>query len=82
MSELLALGIPTVVSELGSMAEFPPGVVAMVPPGVEPARLADVLTGLLADPEAGQRLSIAATDYARANGFERAAESLAKTLFG
>jgi glycosyltransferase involved in cell wall biosynthesis len=81
VSELLALGVPTVVTELGAMAELPRGVVATVEVGADASQLADTITSLLLDAEARQQLSTAATEYARANGYERAAETLAKILF-
>ncbi|MCP4226193.1 MAG: glycosyltransferase [Actinomycetia bacterium] len=81
VGDLLALGVPTVVSDLGAMAEYPPGVVVTVPVNPDANQLAEVLSELLASVQERDCLAIAATDYARANGFEQAAEILAKTLF-
>jgi glycosyltransferase involved in cell wall biosynthesis len=81
VSDLLSLGIPTVVTDIGAMAEYPPDVVATVPPQPGVAALARELVDLLADPERRQRLSTGAIAYARANGFGQAAEILAKALF-
>ena len=81
VSDLLSLGIPTVVSNIGAMAEYPPGVVVTVPTHPDVTLLAQELTTLLTDPERRQQLSAEASAYARSNGFGQAAEILAKTLF-
>jgi hypothetical protein len=81
VSELLALGVPTVVSDLGAMAELPDDVAPKVSIGCTPTELAAVLTGLLTDDDARRAVSDGALAYARANTYARAARTLVKTLF-
>ena len=81
VADLLSLGIPTVVTAIGAMAEYPPGVVASVGPDVSADGLAAALDGLLADETRRQQLSESALGYAQANDFAQAAKTLAATLF-
>jgi glycosyltransferase involved in cell wall biosynthesis len=81
VSELLSLGVPTVVSQFGAMAELPDDATAKVSAGCGAAELATVLIGLLTDPGRRHALSDGALAYARANSYERAARTLFKRLF-
>jgi glycosyltransferase involved in cell wall biosynthesis len=81
VAELLSCGVPTVVGELGPLAELPDDVVVKVDSIEAAPHLGEVLSELLADREARAALSGAATGYAKANSFSRAAEALAELLF-
>ncbi|MFV0258981.1 MAG: glycosyltransferase [Acidimicrobiales bacterium] len=80
VAELLARGVPTVVSDLGPAHEYPPDVVAAVPGLVEPAELADTVVALLTDPDRRAAVVEASVAYARSHTFAAAAEILAKTV--
>ena len=49
VAETLAAGIPTVVTNIGTFAEYPDDVVVKVPAGIDDRDLAVVLADLLAD---------------------------------
>jgi glycosyltransferase involved in cell wall biosynthesis len=62
--DLLSAGIPTVVSAVGSFAEFPDTVVAKVVPGSEPrTALSDALRPLMSDPGLRGRLGAEAREH-------------------
>ncbi len=82
VTELLAAGVPTVVSSEASMGELPVDVVRHVDPADGAASLAEVLCTLLEDAEERERLGSAGADYAAAHGFPAAAEVLRSHLFG
>jgi glycosyltransferase involved in cell wall biosynthesis len=71
--DCLAAGIPTIVSDLGWMAELPPAAVAHVPLDVSPQLLAARMESLLVDTPARAALSRAALAHARELSFERVA---------
>ena len=59
VAETLAAGIPTIVTNIGTFAEYPDDVVVKVPPGIEERELAAVLADLLADAPRRAALSAA-----------------------
>ena len=81
VAELLAAGIPTIVSNLGSMAHLPDSIVRKVEAGTA-QQLARVLLELARDTDDRAELSANAQEWARANSFASAAAKLAETLFG
>jgi glycosyltransferase involved in cell wall biosynthesis len=76
VTDCLAVGIPTVVTRIGSAAELPDDCVVKVAREIDAPLLGRELTALLADPVRRSQLSAAAENYARSNSFERAAEIL------
>ncbi|MFV0525093.1 MAG: glycosyltransferase [Acidimicrobiales bacterium] len=80
VAELLARGIPTVVSDLGPAHEYPRDVVVAVPGLVEPVELADAVVSLLTEPDRRAAVVEASVDYARSHTFAGAAEILTKTV--
>ncbi|MGH1491067.1 MAG: FkbM family methyltransferase [Acidimicrobiales bacterium] len=81
VAELLSLGIPTVVSDLGSMGELPDDVVVKIGQNDSPAVLGEAIGQLLADPERRGAISEAAIEYSTKNSFTEAAERLVEVLF-
>jgi len=81
VTELLARGVPTVVSNLGSMAELPDGVVAKLDVSAEPDDLGDLIADLLTDTDRRNEHASAAVAYAETVSFAMAAERLAEALF-
>ncbi len=81
LSELLGLGVPTVLSTVGADDELPDGVVSRVPAGNDSRALGQQLVALLKDEAARRRLSLAAREYAEGHSFAMAAKSLAHLLF-
>jgi glycosyltransferase involved in cell wall biosynthesis len=79
-AECLAAGVATIVTEIGSNAEFPPGVVATVPPEVSPHLLAETIGSLLADGRARMTLAGAARDYVTRHSFRAVAEAYLSAL--
>jgi glycosyltransferase involved in cell wall biosynthesis len=76
VTDCLAVGIPTVVTGIGSAAELPDDCVVKVAREIDARSLGRELTALLADPARRSQLAAAAETYARSNSFERAAEIL------
>jgi len=72
---LLALGVPTMVTDAGSFAEFPDGVVARVPVGEgETALLAELFVALARDPALRRGMAEAARGHVeREHDVDRAA---------
>ncbi len=81
VADLLALGVPTVVSNLGAMTELPDEAVAKVDPDLTGAEMGQVLAELLLNQDRRAALIEGGQCYARANSFARAAAVLARTLF-
>lgn len=81
LSELLGLGVPTLVSSHGPDGELPDGVVAMVRDLATSEELGNQIAGLLADEEARRQISLAARGHAENHSFSVAAKSLAHRLF-
>lgn len=82
VAELLAAGIPTVVSDLGAMSDLDDTTVVKVSALNTAGELARVLLDLAREPQRRQQLSVNAQAWAHENSFERAAEKLAQNLFG
>jgi len=80
VSETLAVGLPTVVSKIGSMTELPPDVVVSYDHTTGVVGLADLLGSLLADRQRLTRLSESALQYAARNSFAAAARILSTRL--
>jgi glycosyltransferase involved in cell wall biosynthesis len=76
VTDCLAAGIPTVVTNIGSTAELPDDCVVKVARRIDARSLGLEVSALLADPARRSQLSAAAQDYARSSSFERAAEAL------
>ncbi len=81
VTELLALGVPTIVTAIGSMNELPDGGVAKVAVDIAPTALADLLYELATDADQRRRLQQQAQHYAEAHSFAIAADSLVRVLF-
>lgn len=80
VTELLARGVPTVVTNIGSMAELPDDVVVKVDVEAQPEDLGDLIADLLAATDRRQDLSRAAVAYAETETFAVAAEKLVAAL--
>lgn len=76
LGDLLAAGVPTIVSGAGAAATIPPDAVLRVPAQAGPAEIAGAALELLGDPDRQQRISAAATAYAGEHGAARAAREL------
>ena len=74
--DALSAGLPTVVTQLGAMAELPDDVVVPVRPGAGAEEVAEVLDELLDDADRRAALGARAHAFAAANGFEAAARRL------
>ncbi len=80
ITETLAVGLPTIVSDLGSMAELPRDVVAHVDPLADPTALAKLIVSLLEDSDRRDQLRRAALDYAERHSFAAAADTIQRVL--
>jgi len=76
VTDALSAGLPTVVTQLGAMAELPDDVVVPVRPGAGAEEVAEVLDELLDDADRRAALGARAHAFAAANGFEAAAHRL------
>lgn len=76
----LARGIPTIVTDLGSMSELPDDVVVKVTRDISAHDLADTIRALLDDPVRRVALSSAAQRYAGENTFDQAADRLLRAI--
>lgn len=81
VAELLSLGVPTVVTDLGAMAELPDDAVVKIDVAASGFELGETLVHLLTDEAKRAALTDGAQAYARANSFSQAAAVLAKQLF-
>jgi glycosyltransferase involved in cell wall biosynthesis len=81
VAELLASGVPTVVTDLGPLAELPAEAVVKIEPTSDAAELARAMAGLLRDRGSRDTHAQAAKDHAKASSFTQAAEILAELLF-
>ncbi|MEM7326766.1 MAG: FkbM family methyltransferase, partial [Actinomycetota bacterium] len=81
LAELLALGVPTMISDLGPDTEVPDDVVLRVADTVAGSALGQEMVDLLLDEPSRRRLSLAARQYAERHSFAVAARSLAHLLF-
>ena len=80
VAETLAAGVPTVVTDLGTFAEYPDDVVVKVPVDIDAAGLAAVLRRLLNDADQLAELRDAGLRYATEHSYRRAAASLVSTI--
>jgi glycosyltransferase involved in cell wall biosynthesis len=80
LADLVAQGVPTIVTELGWPGELPSAVVQKVPVNVAPRELHDHIARLLADIPSRVRLSNAALEYARSHSFAEVAEQYLDAL--
>lgn len=79
--ELMALGVPTIVSSVGAMVELPDDAVVKVDAAVGVEELAAWVCRLLTEPATRAELSEGAKRYAKANSYARAAADLAEMIF-
>jgi glycosyltransferase involved in cell wall biosynthesis len=82
VTDVLALGVPTVVTDDGALAELPDEVAVKVPRSITARELADVLDALLGDGSRRAALTIAARRHASEHGFDQAADRIVQALFG
>lgn len=82
VAETLAAGIPTVVTDIGTFAEYPDDVVVKAPQAIDTGELAALLDELLSDPDRMAALARAGQAYAAANTYDRAARILVDSLVG
>lgn len=80
VAEALAAGIPTLVSGVGTFADYPPDVVAQVPGDASVADLAGAIGSLLGDRDRLVALRDAGRRYAASHSYDRAAELLVGAL--
>jgi len=80
VAETLAAGVPTVVTDIGTFAEYPDDVVVKVPRDISTERLGVVLADLVADEDRRRELSTAGRAYAEGNSYRIAAEKLVAEL--
>jgi glycosyltransferase involved in cell wall biosynthesis len=80
VADCLAAGVPTVVTDIGTQAELPPGSTVPVAPGIDGPALGQLLADLLKDPGRRDRLSKAAQVQATASSFSVAAAALSRAL--
>lgn len=80
VAETLAAGIPTVVSDLGTFAEYPDDVVVKVPAGASASDVGTVVAELLADPVRRAALSRAGREHAAAHSYAAAAATMVAVL--
>lgn len=76
----LAAGAPTIVSDLGWMADLPDSAVLKVHPEVSPHDLSAALGSVLRDPGRAASLSKGALAHVRATSFDAVAAQVAATL--
>ena len=80
VAESIGAGVPTLVSDLGWMAELPGDVVEKIPRDVTAAALAEQITRLLEDPDGLERMSRSGVEFARLRGFDSVALALLAAL--
>ena len=64
VANVLARGVPLVVTDIGAMAELPDEVAVRVPVDVTPKALAEAIAALLGDPAERARMRSAALAFA------------------
>ena len=82
VTELLALGVPTIVSAMGAMNELPDSVVAKVDETAGPDHMAKLVHDMITGAEVRNELHQTARRFALDNSFSTAAAALADQLFG
>lgn len=80
-ANLIANGVPTVVTSIGPTVELPDDVVVKVDPAVDVDELSATLANLLGDEQQRGALSAAATTYTKASSHAAIALSIADLLF-
>ena len=80
LHDALSAGVPTLVSRLGSMAEYPESTVATVSPQADAQTLADAIGELLDDDQRRSSMSAEAVEHAAAHSYEQAAQVLLERL--
>ena len=70
VSDVLAAGIPSIVTRLGWMGEIPKDVVSQVEPGNEPWEITDELRSLLQDKSTYLQMSKKSREFALKNSFQ------------
>ena len=82
LNDVIAAGVPSVVSSIGSFRDLPEGLAVMVEPDIDPRRLAATLMDVLDDPARRRAMSERGRSYAAAHTYRDAAESLVDRLLG
>jgi glycosyltransferase involved in cell wall biosynthesis len=82
VNDVLAAGVPTIVSDQGSFSSLPDDIVLKLPRDSSPADLAERIAFLLADADARDRLVRRARAHAGERGYPAAASALHAALFG
>lgn len=82
VADCLARGVPTIVSDIGTMAELPDDVVVKVPVGCDAAQLADVIIELVGDVRRRSKLHRAALEHSRRQTYRQQAERVLDALGG
>ena len=80
VAQLLARGVPTIVSDLGAMRELPDDVVVKVDPDIDADGLCAVVTALLDDVERRRELHRRALDHVRENTYAHEAARIVEAL--
>jgi glycosyltransferase involved in cell wall biosynthesis len=80
VTDCLANGLPTIVTDLGWASELPSHAVAKAPVNVAPGELKDRMAMLLADTDTRVALSLGALDHARACTLSRVADAYLDAL--
>jgi glycosyltransferase involved in cell wall biosynthesis len=81
VAHTLARGIPTIVTDIGAMAELPDDAVVKVPADIAPDGLADVIVELLGDASRRAALRAAALRFAAAHGYRQQAQAVLRAMF-
>ena len=81
LGELLAVGVPVMLDDLGPAGELPDEVVSRLAPDADSETLGSAIGELLLDLQRREAMSLAARAYAVQNGFDQAAARLAEVLF-
>ncbi len=82
LNDVVAAGVPAVVSATGTLGDLPDGVVASVASDVGPAELARQVATLLDDADDRARRSALGRAHARSHTYRDAARTLVEQLFG
>lgn len=80
VADCLGRGVPTAVSAVGPLAEYPEGVVAPIPEDCDAPGVAGILLELIDDPTRRGAMAAAALRYTSSHGFDRAAAALLDAL--
>jgi glycosyltransferase involved in cell wall biosynthesis len=80
VNDALAAGVPTVVTNIGSFAEFPDSVVVKVSADESAQGLAELLASLLTDQDRRSQLVESSLSYAASHSFASAARALVQAV--